>query len=77
MLDCKGFRTACLRGIPLASWYGNRLLSWQKFRIPQIPMLLLILKITKTFNISYNRSCVKVKALGEHSSILTFHVKNA
>jgi len=41
-----------------------------------MPTLLLILMISKTSNISYNRSRVKVKALGRQSLILMFHVKN-
>ena len=37
---------------------------------------LLILTISTTSNISYDRSCVKVKAFGMHSPILMFHVEN-
>jgi len=39
-------------------------------------MLLLIRTISKTSDISYDRSLVKVWALGKHSQILMFHVKN-
>jgi hypothetical protein len=39
-------------------------------------MVLLILSIRKTLNISYDLSRVKDRALGRHSTILRFHVKN-
>jgi len=39
-------------------------------------MLLLILTIGKTLNILYDWSRVKVRALGRHSPIVMFHVKN-
>ena len=75
-LDCRGYRTPSLRGIPLASRYGNASISRCKLRIPRRHTLLLILTINKTSNISCNRSRVKVRALGRHSPILMFHVKN-
>jgi len=75
-LDCRGYGTPSLRGIPLASWYGNASLSRRKLRIPQWRMLLLILMISKTSIILYDWSWVKVRALGRHTPILMFHVRN-
>jgi len=65
-----------LSGIPLASWYGNTSLTRRKFRIPARPSVLLILTISKTSNISYDRSRVTVRASGRHSPIVIFQVKN-
>jgi len=50
-VDCRGYGTPSLRGIPLASWYGNASLSRRKMRIPRRRTLLLILTISKTSNI--------------------------
>jgi len=68
-LDCRGYRTPSLRGIPLASQYRNASLSRRKLRIPQRPTLLLILTISKTSNILYDWSCNRVSALGWHNPI--------
>jgi hypothetical protein len=64
-----------LRGIPLASRYGNASLSRGKLRIPRRPTLLLILTIRKTSNISYDRRRDRVRALGRHHPIWMFDVK--
>jgi len=61
-LDCRGYGTPSLRGIPLASRHGNASLSRWKLRIPRRPTLLLILTISKTSNISYDRSRVRMRA---------------
>jgi hypothetical protein len=68
-LDCRGYGTPSLRGIPLANWYGNESLSRRNLRIPRRPTLLLTLTICKTSNISYNRSRVRLRALETHSPI--------
>jgi len=68
-LDCRGYRTPSLRGIPLNSWYGNMSLSRGKLRIAWRPRLFLIRTISKTSKISYIWSHVRVKALGRHSPI--------
>jgi len=44
-------------------------------RIPKRLTHLLILTISKTSNILYDQSRVKVRALARHSPILMFHVK--
>jgi len=53
----------------LASRYGNASPSRGNVRIPQRPMLLLILTISKTSNISYDRSRARVRSLGRHIPI--------
>jgi len=68
-LDCRGYGTPSLRGIPPASLYGNASLSRRKLTIPQRPTVLLILTISKSLNFSYDRSRVRVWALGRHSPI--------
>jgi len=68
-LDCRGYWTPSLRGIPLTSRYGNQSLSRRKLRIHCRPTLLLIVMISKTSNISYDRSDVRVRALGSPSPI--------
>jgi len=75
-VDCRSYGTPFLRAIPLASRYGNVSRSRGKLRIPPRPTLLLIVMISKTSNNSYNRSHVRVRALGRHSLILMFDVKN-
>jgi len=75
-VHCRGYGTPSLSGIPLASRYGNASLSRRKSKIPRRPTLLLILTISKTSNISYDRSRVKVRTMGRHSPILMFHLKN-
>jgi hypothetical protein len=73
--DCSGYGTPSLRGIPLTSQYGNASPSSWKFRIHQSPTDLLSLTISKTSNIVYDRSCVRVRALVKHILILMFDVK--
>jgi len=75
ILDCRGYGTLSLRGIPLANLYRNASPGRRKLRIPRRPTLLLILTISKTSNISYDWSRVRVRALGMHSSIYMFHVR--
>ena len=75
-LDCRGYGTPSLRGIPPASYYGNASLSMGKLRIPQRPILMLILMICMTSNISYDRSCIMVRPLGWHSSKWMFDIEN-
>jgi hypothetical protein len=65
-MDCRGYGTLSLRGIPLARRYGNASLSRGKLRIPRRPTLLLILTIRKPSNISYDRRRDTVRALGMH-----------
>jgi len=71
-MDCRGYATPSLGGIPLASWYQNASLSRGKFRIPRRPTLLLILTISKTWNISYDRRRDWVGALGRNHPIWIF-----
>jgi len=68
-LDCRGYGTPSLRGIPLSSRYGNVSLTTQRLRIPRRPLLLLILTNSKTWNILYDQICVRARALGRHSPI--------
>jgi len=68
-LDCRGYGTLSLRGIPLAGRYGNASLSRGKLRFPRRPTLLFILTISKTLNISYDRSRGRVRAVGRHIPI--------
>ena len=68
--DCRGYKTPSLRGIPLASRCGNAALTRGKLRIPQRPMLVSFL------NNLYDQCCVRVTALGRHSAISMFHLKN-
>ena len=68
-LDCTVYGTPSLRWIPLVSWYGNASLRMRKLRIPCRPTLLLILMISKTSNISYDQSHLRVSALGRHIPI--------
>jgi len=74
-LDFRGYGMSSLRGIPLTSRYGNASLSWGKLRIPRRYMLLLILRISKTSNISYDWRRERVWALGRHHPIWMFQVK--
>jgi len=74
-LDCRSYGTPSLRGIPLASRYGNASLSRGKLSIPRRPPHLLILMIRKTLNISYDRRHDRVSALGRHHPIWMFDVK--
>jgi len=76
-LDCRGYRTPSLRGICLASRYGNTSLRRGKLSIPRRLMLLLIPTIRKTSNISYHRRHDRVRALGRHHWIWMFDVKTA
>jgi len=75
-LDCRGYGTPNLRGIPLASLYRNASLSKGMLTIPARPTLMLILMISKTWNISYDWSRGRVRALGRHSPKMIFDVKN-
>jgi len=68
-MNCRGYGTPSLRGIPLASRYGNASHSRRKLRIPRRPTLLLIPTISKTSNIPYDQSRVTVSAFGRHSPI--------
>jgi len=61
-LNCRGYRTPSLWGIPLASRYGHASLSRGMLRIPRRPTLLVILTISKTLNISYDWRCHRVCA---------------
>jgi len=45
-LECRGYETPCLRGIPLTSRYGNATVNCGKSRIHQMPTLLLMLTIS-------------------------------
>jgi len=74
-LDCRGYGTAVLRGIPFASWYGNTSHSMGKLITPWRPTLVLILTITKTSNSSYDWSRLRVKTLGRHYPTWMFDVK--
>jgi len=73
-LDCRGYETPCLRGIPLASRYRNASLCSGKLRIPWRPMLLLILTISKTSNISYNRRRDRVRVVGRDHLVWMFDI---
>ena len=68
-LDCRGYGTRSLRGIPLASQYGHASHSRRNLRIARRPTLALILTIPKTLNIVYDRGHVRVSALGKHIPI--------
>jgi len=74
-LDCRGYGTPSLRGIPLASCYENTSLSRGKLRIPRKPTLLLILTISKTSNISCDQRRDRVRAFGRQHPIWMFHVE--
>jgi hypothetical protein len=65
-----GYGTPTSSGIPVASRCGDRSRSRGKLRIPQRPMVLLIL------NNSYDQSCGRVRALGRHCPIYRFNVRN-
>ena len=75
-MDCRGYGTPSLRGIALTSRYGNEFFSRGKLRILCWPTLKLILTISKTLNIAYDCSRVKVRAVGRLSPISMFDVKN-
>jgi len=75
-LDCRHYRIPSLRGIPLASRYGNVSLSRQKLKIPRRRSLWLIQTNSKISNVFYDRCRVRVRALGRHSLIWMFNVKN-
>jgi hypothetical protein len=75
-LDCRGYGTPSFGGIHLSSWYGKASLSRQKLKITRMPTLSLIQMISKTLNLSYYQSCVRVRALGRHSPILMFNFRN-
>ena len=75
-LDCRNYGSASLSVIPNASRYGSASLSRRKLAISGRPTLLLILTMSKTWNISYDGSCLNERALGWHCLILMFHVKN-
>ena len=74
-LDCRGHGTPSLRGIPLASRYGNASLNRRKLRITWRPTLMLILMIGNNSNLSYDRSRVRVRALARHIPIYMFDVQ--
>jgi len=75
-MDCRGYRTPFLRGIHLASRYGNACPTRRKLSIPTWPRLWLFLTIGNTSIILYHWSRFKVRALGRHSLILMFHTEN-
>jgi len=75
ILDCRGYGTTSYRGISLASRYGNASASRKKLRCPRRPMVLLILSFSKTSNISYDQSQVRVRALGRNTPTWMFDVK--
>jgi len=68
-LDCRGYGTPTLTGIPAAIGYQNASHSMEKLRIHQWPTIWLFLIITKTSNILYDWSCVWVSALGSNGLI--------
>jgi len=68
-LDCIGYRTPSLRGIPPASRHRSASLNRHKLRIPQRPTLGLILTISLAANISYDRSRVGVRGCVRHIPI--------
>ena len=72
---CRGYRTPSLRGIPLASRYGNASLSRGKLRIPRRPTLVLILTISKSRNISYDWRRDRAGALERYHPILMFNLR--
>jgi len=74
-LDCRGYGTPSLRGIPVASWYVNVSLCRGKLKISWWPTLLLILTMRKTLNILYDRRGVRVRALMRHHPIWLFNVR--
>jgi len=76
-LDCRGYGTPSLRGIPLASWNGNASLSREMWRNSRRRTLLLNLTTSKTLNILYYWRCDMVRALGWHHRIWMFDVKTS
>jgi hypothetical protein len=75
MLDCRGYRTPSLRGIPPAGQYGKASLSRGKMRIPRRRSHLLILRMTNTANSSYSRGRNRVGAAGRNSAIVMLDVE--
>jgi len=69
-MDCRGYGTPSLRGIPLASRYGNTSLITGKLGLPQRPMLLLFQ------NISYRRSRARVRTFGRQMPISMYNINN-
>ena len=61
-----------MRGIPLASQYGNTSLNRGKLRIPRRLTVSLILKFSKNSNIVCDWRCDMVRALGRHHPIWMF-----
>jgi len=74
-MQCRGYRTPSISGIPLACRYGNASLSRRKLIIPWMPTLLFIQAFRNTSNISHNWSSVRTRALGKHIPICTFDAK--
>jgi len=74
--DCRGYGTPCLSGISLSSPHGHVSFSRRKLRFYSRATELLILTISIGSNIWYDRSRVEGRALGRHSPILIFRVKN-
>jgi len=68
-LDCRRYGTPSLRGIAIASRYGNASLSRGQLRMSRGPTLLLILTISKSSNIVYDWRFFRVRAVGRHSPI--------
>jgi len=68
-LDCRGYGTPSLRRIRLATRYRNASLSMRMLRHPWRPMLVLILTICETSNISYDWTRDLVSAVGRHHPI--------
>jgi hypothetical protein len=74
-LDCRGYGTPSVRGIPLTSRYRNVSLSRGKSRTAQRPTHLLFLTISKTSNIWYNWRDDSVRALARPHPIWMFYIK--
>ena len=69
-MECIGYGTPSLRGIPLASRYRKASHCRGMVNIPRRPTLLLILKIIKSSDMHYHRSHVLATAFGMHCAIL-------
>jgi len=77
ILECGGYGTHSLIGIPLARRYGNRSHSRGKLRNSWRPRVFLILTISKSWNISYDLRGEKVWELRRHYPIRMFEDKTA
>jgi len=75
-MDCRGYGNPSLGEIPHTSRYRNTSLSRWTLIVPPRPAFLLTLTTSMTSNISYDRSPVRLAALGRHSPIWMFHVRD-